>query len=268
MGGQPLSASIVGIALDPWTGGYWEVASDGGVFAFNAPFFGSMGGQPLNAPIVGIAADVATGGYWEVASDGGVFAFNAPFRGSMGNQPLNAPIVGIAPDLATGGYLEVARDGGVFAFDAPLPRFHGRNSAQCPDGGDRLRSVDGRLLGGGAATAGVFAFDAPLLRVDGGNRDRPGPWWGSRPTRPWGATGKSPVTGASSASMPPSSDPPEGWPWRPLWWGSPPDLLKGRPPAHAWPGAARCSGCREWWRKRRLKPVAPSAANPRTTSTA
>ena len=76
--------------------GYWEVASDGGIFSFNAPFYGSMGGQPLNKPIVGIAADPATGGYWEVASDGGIFSFNAPFYGSMGGQPLNKPIVGIA----------------------------------------------------------------------------------------------------------------------------------------------------------------------------
>ncbi|MDA8287500.1 MAG: hypothetical protein M0014_03415, partial [Actinomycetota bacterium] len=66
------------------TTGYWEVAADGGVFAFHAPFYGSMGGKALNKPVVGIAADPATGGYWEVASDGGVFAFHAPFYGSMG----------------------------------------------------------------------------------------------------------------------------------------------------------------------------------------
>jgi hypothetical protein len=34
---------------------YWEVASDGGIFSFNAPFEGSMGGAHLNAPIVGMA---------------------------------------------------------------------------------------------------------------------------------------------------------------------------------------------------------------------
>ena len=97
-------------------GGYWEVASDGGIFAFGAPFFGSMGGTRLNAPIVGIAEDPTTGGYWEVASDGGVFAFNAPFDGSMGGQHLNAPIVGIAADPKDGGYWLVAADGGIFTF--------------------------------------------------------------------------------------------------------------------------------------------------------
>ena len=53
-------------------GGYWEVASDGGIFAFgDAGFYGSMGGTHLNRPIVGIAATSDGRGYWEVASDGG-----------------------------------------------------------------------------------------------------------------------------------------------------------------------------------------------------
>ena len=36
------------MTVDPVTGGYWEVASDGGIFAFHAPFFGSTGGTKLN----------------------------------------------------------------------------------------------------------------------------------------------------------------------------------------------------------------------------
>jgi hypothetical protein len=35
--------------------GYRFVASDGGIFSFGAPFYGSMGGTPLNKPIVGMA---------------------------------------------------------------------------------------------------------------------------------------------------------------------------------------------------------------------
>jgi hypothetical protein len=41
MGGTPLTEPVVGMAADPTTGGYWEVAADGGVFAFHAPFYGS-----------------------------------------------------------------------------------------------------------------------------------------------------------------------------------------------------------------------------------
>ena len=101
--------------------GYWEVASDGGLFAFGAPFFGSMGGHPLNAPVVDMAGDTMTNGYWEVASDGGIFAFgDAQFFGSMGGHPLNQPVVGIAVDPVTGGYWEVASDGGLFSFNAPF----------------------------------------------------------------------------------------------------------------------------------------------------
>jgi photosystem II stability/assembly factor-like uncharacterized protein len=76
MGGKPLNQNIVGMASTPDGKGYWEVASDGGLFAFgDAAFYGSMGGQPLNKPIVGMAATPTAGGYWEVASDGGLFAF-------------------------------------------------------------------------------------------------------------------------------------------------------------------------------------------------
>jgi len=107
--------------------GYWEVASDGGIFSFgDAQFHGSMGGKHLNAPVVGMAPTPTGGGYWEVASDGGIFSFgNAQFYGSMGGKHLNAPVVGMtAVATATGvGYLEVASDGGVFSFGAAT--FHG-----------------------------------------------------------------------------------------------------------------------------------------------
>ena len=57
MGGHPLAKPVVGIAATPNGGGYWEVASDGGIFAFgDAPFDGSMGGHPLVKPVVGISS--------------------------------------------------------------------------------------------------------------------------------------------------------------------------------------------------------------------
>jgi hypothetical protein len=78
--------------------GYWEVASDGGVFSFgDAPFLGSLGGQLLNRPIVSVASTPDGGGYRMVASDGGIFTFgDAQFSGSMASQALLAPIVGLA----------------------------------------------------------------------------------------------------------------------------------------------------------------------------
>jgi hypothetical protein len=86
----------VGIAVDPATGGYWLVPSDGGVFSFGAPFYGSTGGVRLVRPIVGMAPTPDGHGYYLVASDGGVFTFgDARFAGSTGGIRLVNPIVGV-----------------------------------------------------------------------------------------------------------------------------------------------------------------------------
>ncbi len=142
-GGLPSSQPVVGVAATPDGGGYWLVASDGGVFAFgDARFSGSMGGVHLSQPVVGMAATPDGGGYWLVASDGGVFAFgDARFSGSMGGVHLNQPVVGMAsPD--GGGYWLVASDGGVFAFgDA---RFYGSDAGL---GGAPTVAVAGRPEG-------------------------------------------------------------------------------------------------------------------------
>ena len=77
------------MAATPGGGGYWLVASDGGIFTFgDARFFGSIGAVHLNAPIVAMAAAPDGGGYWLVASDGGIFTFgDARFFGSTGGPP-------------------------------------------------------------------------------------------------------------------------------------------------------------------------------------
>jgi ribosomal protein L24E len=99
-------------------GGYWEVASDGGVFAFGtADYFGSTGAIRLNRPIVGMAPTPDGKGYWLVASDGGIFTFgDAGYFGSTGSIRLNQPIVGMAPTPDGKGYWLVAADGGIFTF--------------------------------------------------------------------------------------------------------------------------------------------------------
>ncbi len=120
------AAPVVGIAADPGTpagpgtaadpsaGGYWLAGADGGVYAFDAPFHGSLPGLGVTpaAPVVGIAADPGTaagstaGGYWLAGVDGGVYAFDAPFHGSdeasagpaWRNPPAGTPVV--APCVA------------------------------------------------------------------------------------------------------------------------------------------------------------------------
>ena len=117
-----LNGPIIASVVTPDGGGYYLIATDGGVFAFgNAVFAGSTGNLVLAAPVVGIAPDPDGSGYWLVASDGGIFAFDAPFRDSLpgvlgdGVRP-NQPVIGaIAYDDA---YLMVASDGGIFNFSS------------------------------------------------------------------------------------------------------------------------------------------------------
>ena len=56
-GAMALHRPVVGMASTPDGGGYWLVASDGGIFAFgDARFWGSEGGAAIPAPIVGAAS--------------------------------------------------------------------------------------------------------------------------------------------------------------------------------------------------------------------
>ncbi len=169
-------------------GGYWLVASDGGIFSYgSATDFGSTGAIALNKPIVGMAATPDGQGYWLVASDGGIFAFgDAGFHGSTGAIHLNKPIVGMAVTPDGGGYWLVASDGGIFAFGDAA--FHGSTGgialnkpivgmAATPDGGGYwLVASDGGIFAFGDAafhgSTGGIALAKPIVGMaatpDGG----------------------------------------------------------------------------------------------------
>jgi Peptidase A4 family/Putative Ig domain len=141
-------------------GGYWEVASDGGVFAFGtAGYFGSTGAIKLNRPIVGMAPTADGQGYWLVASDGGIFAFgDAGFFGSTGAMTLNQPIVGMAATPDGKGYWLVASDGGIFAFgDAGFFGSTGAMTLNQPIVG-MAASPDGKGYWLVASDGGIFTF--------------------------------------------------------------------------------------------------------------
>ena len=186
MGGKHLNAPVVAIVPTPYyvkppgpypnpgAKGYWEVASDGGIFSFgDAKFYGSMGGKPLSAPIVAMATTPDGHGYWEVAADGGIFSFgDAKFYGSMGGKPLAAPMVAIATTPSGLGYWLVGADGGVFCFgDAQYFGFYGSM------GGRPLKAPiitmattpDGKGYWLVAADGGIFSFgDARFYGSMGG----------------------------------------------------------------------------------------------------
>ena len=98
------------MAATPNGGGYWLVASDGGVFTYgDAVFYGSTGGLRLNKPVVGMAA-TPSGGYWLVASDGGIFNYgDAEFEGSTGGLRLNAAVVAAASAVERAGRIRGVR---------------------------------------------------------------------------------------------------------------------------------------------------------------
>ena len=95
MGDTRLNAPVQSLVPDPDGAGYWLVAADGGVFAFEAPFRGSMGGTKLNKPVTGMVP--FGNGYLMVGEDGGIFNFSdRPFLGSLGDRPPARPIVSVA----------------------------------------------------------------------------------------------------------------------------------------------------------------------------
>jgi len=174
--------------------GYWQVASDGGVFTFgSAGFFGSTGSMRLNKPVVGMAVTPDRQGYWLVASDGGVFAFgDAGFYGSTGSLVLNKPVIGIIPTLDGRGYWLVASDGGIFAFgDATFYGSAGSDNLAYPvtaaapaylGGGYWMVDSNGQVYSfGDAHWEGQPAFAPGGYRITGmaGTRSSNGYWLAS-----------------------------------------------------------------------------------------
>jgi ribosomal protein L24E len=97
MGGQKLNAPVQSLVPDSDGVGYWLVASDGGIFAFQADFKGSMGGMKRNRPVTGMVR--AGSGYLMVGEDGGIFDFSGTsdgFKGSLGANPPGKPITSVA----------------------------------------------------------------------------------------------------------------------------------------------------------------------------
>ncbi len=98
-----MNKPIVAMAADPATGGYWMVASDGGIFSFSAPFYGSVpgfatqfGDVALATPVVGLAAQLAGHGYWVASAGGGVLPLGPRFLGSAAGIRLHSAVVAIA----------------------------------------------------------------------------------------------------------------------------------------------------------------------------
>ena len=176
--GLALTRPIVAMATTADGKGYWEVASDGGVFSFNAPFYGALAGWPLAQPVVGMTATPTGHGYWIITADGSVFPFgDAHVFGMMSNVRLNAPIKSLVAGPGGMGYWLYAADGGVFSFGSA--RFQGSTGsmrlnapvvgmAATPTGGGYwLVATDGGIFSFGDArffgSTGSMRLNAPVV---------------------------------------------------------------------------------------------------------
>ena len=123
MAGVTLNGPVRRLEPAPTGLGYWLLASDGGIFTFGVPFFGSAGARPPNAAVISMASTATGGGYMMVTARGEVIAFgDAKSQGDTKALQLAAPVISLALGASGRGYWLYAQDGGVFSFGVP---FHG-----------------------------------------------------------------------------------------------------------------------------------------------
>ena len=117
--GKPnsLNAPIVGMVSSHDQGGYFMVASDGGVFAFgDAHFAGSCPGiGGCAGAAVAVMPDASGNGYWLVTASGNVYAFgDAPNLGAPGEP--STPVTSAVATPDGGGYYILTMFGQVFTY--------------------------------------------------------------------------------------------------------------------------------------------------------
>jgi hypothetical protein len=102
MDGQPLNKPIAGMATTRKGNGYYELASDGGMFSFptgaaGPPFYGSSGSMKLNKPVIGMSVHRGAGATTWARRTGASSAMAPPHsRIARRSDPQRADRRGIA----------------------------------------------------------------------------------------------------------------------------------------------------------------------------
>jgi hypothetical protein len=159
-----LSAPIVGMVPSFDDGGYFMVASDGGVFAFgDAHFAGSCPGiGGCSGAAVSVMPDGTGNGYWLVTKSGNVYTFgDAGFYGAPGRGTVTSAVA--TPDGM--GYWILLGDGEVFGYGDASNSFGSPSTANF-GALDPANAIFSTLEGGGywvaSALGKIFNFgDAP-----------------------------------------------------------------------------------------------------------
>ncbi len=155
-----LNAPIVGMVPSSDGGGYFMVASDGGVFAFgDARFEGSCPGiGGCSGAAVSVVPDASGNGYWLITQTGNVYAFgDAPFYGAPGNQ--GSPVTSAVRTADGHGYWVLLANGAVYAYGDAVTRGGPVGSV---GGIDPASAIFGDADGGGywvaSAEGAVFSY--------------------------------------------------------------------------------------------------------------
>ncbi len=159
-----LNAPIVGMVPSADGGGYFMVASDGGVFAFgDARFEGSCPGiGGCSGPAVAVVPDADGNGYWLVTQTGSVYGFgDAPYYGAPGAQ--GSPVTSAVRTADGRGYWILLADGAVYAYGDAVPLGGPVGSVGGPDPASAIfADADGGGYWVASATGAVFSYgDAP-----------------------------------------------------------------------------------------------------------
>ena len=112
-----LNAPIVGLVASADGGGYFMVASDGGVFAFgDARFAGSCPGiGGCSGTAVAVMPDSSGNGYWVVTQTGHVYSFGgAPYYGAPG--PQGVPVTSAVRTADGRGYWILFSNGAIASY--------------------------------------------------------------------------------------------------------------------------------------------------------
>jgi hypothetical protein len=159
-----LNAPIVGIVPSVNDQGYYMVASDGGVFAFNSNFAGSCPGiGGCSGAAVAVAPDATGNGYWLVTASGHVYTFgDATYHGAPGPQSSLITAMVRTPD--GGGYWILDASGQVFGYGSATNNLGGPTGSV--GGLNPATSIFATSDGGGywvaSANGSVFPYgDAP-----------------------------------------------------------------------------------------------------------
>ncbi len=165
-----LNAPIVGMVPSTDSGGYFMVASDGGVFAFgDATFEGSCPGiGGCAGAAVAVMPDASGSGYWVVTKTGNVYAFgNAQYYGAPGPELVPVTAAVRTPDGR--GYWILYGNGVVVPFGDAVGGSGPINSTSGFNPATTIFAQDSQGYWVGTANGGVFTYgDAQFFGSMGG----------------------------------------------------------------------------------------------------